>query len=445
MRILLKPLSRFMAKFDDKTKDIGFVCGYLGLVLLYFLHDWNLLETRYLYSFIVGCFFLGVMILCGIRGDFSTVPIEINKPFFAVWMLYGGVQLISGIINTVDWLPEAMLILVAYPIFFWVLNSWNINKAFSILAKACAASLVFYIMICFLLFPVVSAQYAGPFSNPNSVAQYLVVVLCCLMVEVFEGSHSRKGHLFFNIILAGVACALLIYSNSRAGMLSAIVAFLAYIVLQCIKRTKKKELFKRIAVIVLVSIVSYFAVSWVFSLRQYLPIPAYDNIEHKFYYLSDDLEWDNALEQISQRNSQKMNVTGKDLDAVSAGRTTIWVKYAEKLNWRGHKSQGPIYVKEFEKMSGRSANVNTTHNFLLQQAYNHGIFAGIISLVLNIYGGVLAVIYALKKDGPYSAMPLLIILAFGVVSLLESPTTSFYHLILLHYFFMHAPLLMERK
>lgn len=445
MRVLLNPFSQFMAKFDDKTKDAGFACACWGLIFLYFLRNVGLLDTRYLYCFAAGCFFLGIMILCSMRGDLSAVSIKINKPFFVVWMLYGGLQLVSGIINNVDWLPEAVLILVAYPIFFWVLNSWDVDKAFSIFTKVCAASFVVFLVLCFLFFPLVTAQYTGAFTNQNGAGQYLSVVLCCLMIEIFEGSHSKKGHLICNLILAGAACALLIYTGSRTGMLSVLVAFSLYMVLRFIKDKKKKELFKRMAALILVLIVSYFAVAWFFGLRQYLPIPAYDNIEHQFYDLSDDfVGGTEVLKQTSKMNNQKMNLAGKDIDAVSTGRTTIWRVYAEKLNWRGHKTAGPLYVKEFEKIPWRSNFAGSAHNFQLQQAYNHGILAGIIALVLNVYGGILAVIYALKKNGPYSAMPLVVIISFGVTSLLASTTISFYYLILLYYFFMHAPLLMEK-
>lgn len=446
MRAFLNPFSRFMAKFNDKTKDIGFICGFSGLILLYFLCNGGVFQTRYLIHFVIGCFFLGIMILCCMREDISKVSIKINKPFFIVWMLYGGVQLISGIINTVDWLPEAMLILVAYPIFFWVLNSWNINKAFSMLSKVCIASFVPFLVVSFLFFPLVSEQYKGMFTNQNGVGQYLSVVLCCLMIEIFEGTHSKKGHLVYNIIMAGASCAILMYSGSRTGMSAVLVVFASYLILRCIKKgAEKKELFKRMAVLIIVCVVSYFSVAWFFSLRQYLPLPFYDNEKNQFYFLDNDLEWGDALKQINETNAQKLDFEGKDIDTISSGRSTIWKTYIKELNLRGHSSSGELFVEEFVDIPWRSNYTSTAHNFLLQQSYNHGILAGIISLILNIYGGILAVTYALRKNGPYSAMPLLIILAFGVTSLLASLTTSFHYLILLYYFFMHAPLLMERK
>ncbi len=422
-----------VVKESRKNKAFLFAC--VGLFILYFVKAANMIGGRYLCYYIVGCVLLGIMMLCSVRK--KPVCQRVHKPFFIVWILFGTVQLVSGLINGVEYLPEAGLILLVYPIIFLLWANWGIENAFRLLSKAALISFLIYLPVVTLFFPIEGAHYGGFFSNPNGAAQYLSIVLCCLLMENFscessETRFSRAG----KVLLFGVCFSLLFYSNSRAGVLSSLIAFLTFMFFGILKADNKKDVVKKCAVLVCVSAVCVFCVSSILLLFRYIVLLLCGHIEFESGWLRNILSVNREIFNVF---FIKSNVAGRTADSISAGRFSIWKVYAQNLNFFGHKPGNALYIPEHQ------TSFSTSHNFILQQAYDHGVFAGIVALVLNVFGGVLAIKYALCREGVYALMPVVVIVAFGVVSLFESPTLSVYYIILLYYYFMNGAVFFENK
>lgn len=94
---------------------------------------------------------------------------------------------------------------------------------------------------------------------------------------------------------------------------------------------------------------------------------------------------------------------------ISNGRLEIWEKYLSKLDVDGHLTM------QVEK------EIAHAHNTFLQAAYDHGTLYGILFLLFCIASGVKSIHYYIvrRKKDAYAAFPLIIMLAFGMTSMVE--------------------------
>lgn len=95
------------------------------------------------------------------------------------------------------------------------------------------------------------------------------------------------------------------------------------------------------------------------------------------------------------------------------GRLDIFRSYLEQLNATGHKEMGAVLE------NGEIAT--HAHNIYLQVAYDHGIWVGILFVVVGIVTfGASCLYYHVKKDKiTYAALPLVVTVAVAVAGMVE--------------------------
>lgn len=95
------------------------------------------------------------------------------------------------------------------------------------------------------------------------------------------------------------------------------------------------------------------------------------------------------------------------------GRLDIFRSYMEQLNATGHEEMGAVLA------NGEIAT--HAHNIYLQVAYDHGIFVGILFVVVGIATfGASCLYYHRKKDKiTYAALPLVVTVAVAVAGMVE--------------------------
>ena len=158
IRYILFPLCDITDKISYKIKDICFIVSGIMTVLLFFVHSTSILSMRYLIYFCIGCFFLGIMILCTINKNMK--PIEFRPVPMVLWCIVGVTTLISGIFNSIDFLPEAILFVVAYPIIFVVWNNNDEKYIFNRLTLIIKISFLVCVVLSALFFPMLSLRYS---------------------------------------------------------------------------------------------------------------------------------------------------------------------------------------------------------------------------------------------------------------------------------------------
>ena len=116
IRFLLKPLAEMMQRFSEKTRERLFIAAGLAIFVINFLYSGLVIQWRYLYTYVICCIFLGIMVLCSLSPDIK--PVRLRGALLLPMLGTGAFMLFSGLINNVEYLPEAMLILVAYPVLY---------------------------------------------------------------------------------------------------------------------------------------------------------------------------------------------------------------------------------------------------------------------------------------------------------------------------------------
>ena len=461
IRFVLEPLAKLTNKTSQKFQDRLFIFAGLGIFLYFFLYNMTLIPWRYLYSFVLCCGFLGLMILAGAGHELQ--PVRFRWSMGLCWFGVGALMLLSGVIHNFNYLPEAMLFLAAYPILYICWGNGDTERLFRLLIRLCRISAVIFLAASFLFAQITLRKYGGIFHNVNNCANYLSLVCVCLAVEIaYCPRFSRR--LVLDVLLFGACEAIISYTNSRSGQLSMLFAVAAGSVMFLLTHDRKKNLkfLVRAASCALVSVVMISSLLYVFQLRQYLPLPYYSTASHEFYF---NQRWDSVfnppdpsapsdpkdpdkpkdpdffgLDSYEELNDKKNDTTDKTADQFSTGRISIWKAYLKKLTLFGVAEKEPVYIDILYR------EINTTHVTILEIAYESGIFAGILYFCVNILSGLLAIAYAWKhRREKYALMPLMVILTFGIDSVLRTTNISFNYMTTFYYYLILFPLITKDK
>ena len=429
---ILQPLQRLTAGWSDKTKDRVFILCGLCIIFHHFLQAMYIYLYRFLVYFAIDCFFLGIMILCSLRGTLKPVKFRL---FPAIcWFGIGGWMLLSGILVSENRLPEAVLFLVGYPICFFVWNNMEREKVFSLLSRTCIISFIVYTIINILLYPMGSAQYAGLMLNVNGSCFYLLLVLACLLVELLDHKKCSKKWVL-HLVLMGLCVAQIYYTNSRTGYLSAIMTVVFVLVLYFVSHRREKLRFTLVTILAC-ALSIFVCINTAFYLFQVAKLIPDEWTEWLHLVDIDDSDFITDLDGIEDINNDKLSTFGKTLDRISTGRISIWGAFGADLNLFGNVEGKGYFIPILKR------EAYTTHNTILQFGYESGIPAGVLYLLLNLFSGVYAIIFARRNRGErYALMPFAVTMAFGVMSLFSSLGISFYYMSTFYYYLVQFPLI----
>lgn len=473
---LLKPLGKLMDKLPQILKDIMFIIGGLALLSISFLQTAGFLPYRYLYLFAAGCLCLGIMILSSLTGNIR--PVKFHKLLSIFWFMAGIFSFLSAFLCSIDYLTSALFLLVISPVLFIVWNQGSFHKILRLLSITMVIALIATIIVNALFYPMTVHRYAGLFTNQNATVFFYGPAFAVLLVSLYANPKFTWKSVGC-ILLLGAVSALVYYSNSRTGQLTLIVEFalctLVYLAAN-IRSIVKIVLLKilPLALVVMISIPNFLYV------MQLKPL-----IENKIHQLQlEAMQTDppettpptssqettqptigetvppvttppvttppvtipvtppneiQSIDGFDYTNDKKHNTEGKDFDAITTGRLTIWKAYASQLNLFGHKLNSLGFLEEV------GMGNKTAHMTVLQYAYDSGILCGLGFLLFNLYAGVMSIIYAWKhRKDAISLLPMTLSVGFGVISAISSVGTPFLYICTMYYVFVQAPLITKR-
>ncbi len=448
---ILNPLGRIMAKIPDSVRTAGFYMGGVGLFLINFIVSMGIFVPRYFLVFALGCLCLGLMILCMLSEKLR--PVRFSTILSLFWFGAGILMLQAGLRLNTDNLSDAIMFLAAYPILWLVWGQWDFSKIAEMLCGLCRWSFVAFFIISLLFFPISTAQYPGMFQNVNGTGLYLALVLACLTVELWQREKQDAGF-WRDLVLLGLASAMLFYTNSRTGELAILCVWLFSGILYAWsnRRAVRPVLLKRFLPLVLSVLILVPATVYLFAFVEpvsgTLSRAAYTAITAVLHPSQNDgqepgtpddgqhQEGPDGLQGFIQKTEQKGSVADKSADQYSTGRLSIWKEFAKHVQMFGTGGEISYYI------ASRYQNYGTAHNTPLEFAIYDGLFCGILYLLFNILAGLKSVYYALRHfEEAYSFLPLMVTLAFGVCSMVGSLKTPFYYMISMYYFFVQTPLM----
>ena len=443
---ILQPLSAISNQISAKARNSAFVISGLMIFFAHFIYQSERLTFRYLFLFTFDCFMAGLMLFFSLPKKIS--PIKFDQYLLLPWCGFSVMALIAGLTKSEDYLPDAMLYLVMYPVFFLVWSNCDFQTIQKKLILIVQLSFIVFLSINLLFFPITGHRYSGFFSNVNGVSYYLALVFACSLQNIISNQKGR-ARLFCNYIFLGISAALVVYSNSRTGQLSLITTFCltAGLLFLVNRRGYGKLLVRRLLPAVLSIVIFFPTTLYIFQLSEKVTqvisemgTPEQPGVSAPTPARSTGEKLDNIISY----NEMKTNTSGRTLDQISSARLSIWKAYCENLSFWGHSNVTDEFTISLTEYYSKETNVpnSRAHQTILEFSYRFGILAGLCYLAFNIFAGLKSIRYAHKRPGDsYAIMPFIIAIAFGSMSLVTSFSGSFCDMVVFYYYLTQTPLM----
>ncbi len=308
-----------------------------------------------------------------------------------------------------------------------------------------------------------NVRYTHIFHTVTITATYLTMVACAAAVILFEKlkkSHKLKD-CWKELTLMGVVCSYLLFTMSRTAFFAVGVALLFALVLTAGGKGKEKlGCFGKNLGMVLAAVLVCLPVT--FTAQRNIPIlvsdPVLYEIEHSMNFFEQDMrgrnfttpnfirvgrfmdvfadkifgipdhtvDWYGEMAEYERLHGDDVypeeesgavetgeEAAGEEENDYTNGRLDIFKSYLQQLNLTGHEEMGAVL------QNGEIAT--HAHNIYLQVAYDHGIFVGILFILVG--AGILirsCLYYRRKKDKiKYAALPAVMVVAVAVAGMVE--------------------------
>lgn len=403
----------------------------------------------------------------------NTIRILIGKKVGRISIGYGIlVALFFALIiiyrNTRGW---PIYLVCAFVLYYLRMAAWD--KKAGLLQNICNGILLHFgamVVYCLLHRPYMYFQYYRYpfiFHTVTISAVYLALVVCAALVKFLDAyrRHPSLAGTYKELIMLGISVAYLLFTLSRTGYLSILVTGVLIVLMVCFSMEHKwRRLLQCVGMMALAALVCFPVV---FTAQRMLPSVAAEPELHEieeiptelmhgrdmdsYYYITverfvqvfqmkvlgiPEEECLNAFLFFSSADEApvyKMHleeqapillVSTEDMAAAAAqeaeeedsytnGRLYIFKQYYNNLNAFGHEEMG---------ITEADGNFLVhAHNIYLQVAYDHGIYVGIVFILLGVGTLIQSFLYYRKRkdDTVCAALPLAILILFAVAGLAE--------------------------
>lgn len=378
--------------------------------------------------------------------------------FFALIIIYR---------NTRGW---PIYLVCAFGLYYLRMAAWD--KKSGLLQNICNGILLHFgamVIYCLMHRPYMYFQYYRYpfiFHTVTISAVYLALVVCAALVKFLDAYRRNPSFAgtYKELIMLGISVAYLVFTLSRTGYLAIFVTAVVVIPVVCLSMENRwKRLLQSIGMMALAALVCFPVV---FTAQRMLPSVAAEPELHEieeiptelmhgrdmdsYYYITVERfvqvfqmkvlgipEEDclNAFLFFSAADSAPVYrelyleekapillASAEDMAAAAAeeeeesytnGRMYIFRQYYNNLNAFGHEEMG---------ITEADGNFLVhAHNIYLQVAYDHGIYVGIVFILLGVGTFIQAFLYYRKRkdDTVCAALPLAILILFAVAGLAE--------------------------
>ncbi len=437
-----------MGKLSSKVRyRLITLCFVIDLVLFCIVR-YGLHKESYFYNTVCGIVLMFAIAILSL--DRTLVHIHWRRSLWIAWFAMCFFFTISDIL-----LPKKMcgLGIILSFVFTGVFFVWQNHTRKDLLWKCFkdAVKWAFWLMaiVSFMFRPLYEGgRYAAIFTNPNTFALYLYIIIAVLMSDldwIVETGRSLKKNIstYFGLALSFFYLEM---TQARTSIIAVAAILLMWIVLR-LYLSKKAHAFRSFITNGLVVILATVALYPVFLFTlQHLPdfighpivfegqplyytseieeptsdpgevvVPEYDDVEE--VETDEAVDEDDSVTTIVPRNALERfwyNIKySKGLNAITNGRVDIYLAYLKKLNYKGHRTTS--LVVDGEKK-------NHAHNNWIQFGYTYGLFSMFFYAIITVLGVIFSLKFYLtqrRKNATYAFLIPAICVGFVVATLTE--------------------------
>ena len=451
IQYILRPLSAPLTHLSEKSRqNLIFACS-LGFFLVHFLYSY-FVSLRFLYFFVLDCFLLGIIILCGVTPKIA--PVRWKAVFSVSWLCVAVFTCIAAVLYKADYLTDGIIYLVALPIFWMVWGQRDCDPLFHGLIRAAKWSFWLLLPILTAFYPISGAGYKAFWGNPNGLSVYLTVVFCAFLFDCLTLPQIGVKAII-DYLSAGLCAALIYYTASRGGEFVCIIALVLTVGMLAVCQGKKalRHILCSVLPILLSTAlciptalyVMYAGYEGVADIRsvftaQPAETPGVPSSDETPVEIPSEVPGEAPdLDSITDFNKQKIVDSAQEgLYTYTSWRSELWTIYGSRLTPFGHDGSETLYFSD-----GREVDLSP-HLTVLNIGYDYGFIAGVCYLLFNIATGFYCILYALRRRvSIYGLFPFLFTAAFGAYSLVESINSPFICVISLIYYLVQAPIVLK--
>ncbi len=349
---ILNPMYGVTKYIPEKVRDVVIsIC--FGAIFLKMIERLCSASYTFTYQTIIGCMFLLMIIIMSMKGKLEVL--KWNRLLSIAWLICSVLMFLIGFIHPVGngFRALSLTMMVGFPCLYFVWgNRGDYNKLFRLMSYGFAVVGTAYLAYCLIfvrfndLNNMEGGRYLGGTRNVNFCAMIcIVIVMAALYLSV-----SKVKLRPICLLVGGVANFFILMTVSRTAMLSVSIIigmFVVFEIKECIvcKCVPARKILNVVAVMLVFS-TSTIAGDMVQHYQGDTASLVLDNQlrNHENFIAQNEDAYINSdsMDIVSQR----LDTEGKDLDAFSSGRITIWKAYIEELSWLGHDSRKRLYIEE---------------------------------------------------------------------------------------------------
>lgn len=407
-------------KMNSKKREWMLTFFFMLLSICTFVYTIFPIYVHLFYKCLIGMLVMSGIIIFSIDRELKSVKNNFWITF--LWILFGSMRLITGIVTSVEYLPLACIWLVGFGTLFFI---WNNRKDYEKLFECCYRGFLYPTIIFFaasvILVPITEKAYTGLTNNANMIGMYIAAILGIVVWKILYSDDKKVQRK--NIVLLSFLISFIFYSRSRTITVVCIGTVLTAVLYKIIFQKEIKKALFSLAIIVVGSVISCVLL---LEINQ-----CTTSIVSFEFGESEDADLEAVFEGYSERMSGK-DKTASGIDNYSSGRVGIWMKAISKFNMKGHPSREHIVTM-------RNGDVgNNAHNVFIQFAYDHGIVGGIVFILLSVSALVNIFKYCIKSNDSLFILMLLIQVSYIGIGLFASINMPFLYLISFVYYMTFA-------
>ena len=432
--LLLNPVYRFTGEIDEKIRNaiITLCCILLqGFFILYYNGEnrFGLYMDHTKNNLICGCILI-ILVIFSINAPLKTV--KWDPVLFYLFFIAGlGIVAVS-FIHPIGrgYRSFGLMMMFGFPCMYFV---WNNRKDYNTLYKRLSFStaivgLLFY-AYCIKLAAngellSVFGRVKACFRNANMFSM-VGMVMVCAAVYMFLINRDNIPWFTLSVLSFAVGWEIVLLGVSRlsilvcAGSMAALIIFTFKTKDRFTEEQRGKKILVKTVIIVAMTALAIVSGSYMISANN--TIAAGGSLQNT--EISGQPTPANGGTDTDDTTSavDRFDTSGKNLDVYTAGRITIWKRYAVHLNMLGNSFDR----KKIHEVTG-SAVVHAHNNFL-EIAYRCGIPVACIHILLELYAGIISIIFLFGKKyrDPYYLFVIVFMICYAVESMFDIATLPF--------------------
>ncbi|MBR4868691.1 MAG: hypothetical protein IKU10_06005, partial [Clostridia bacterium] len=243
-------------------------------------------------------------------------------------------------------------------------------------------------------------------------------------------THRRKWVEVLCFVWLGMCSALVFYTNSRTGLASALAALFLVGGIYVIRnwRKAKREVVLRILGMILAIAVTL--PTTIYAFRGCYMVTEWTRSVLTSTTVSNTNVNKGGVGSFFEYAKIKTKIADRDMDSISAGRTSIWKAYLSNSNLFGSDVEESFFIES------RHVSYSTAHMVWITYAFRHGFVCAAIWLAYTLITGLIALVYAWRngRGDPWALLPLAITVVFAITALLASINTPYSYVITTYYY-----------